>query len=186
MPVQEAVFQQAAAARTDMPGLQLASVPESGPPMDGDARRADAARFAGITLSGSGAGSPLRGCPGPDAAAGRLEPAGGGQATAPDEWPQRFARMVTEALAGSRPTRQVLPWTTRRARSQLQRMRPGFGGGQRPRIVRILSTRPASDVIEMSVIAGFGSRTRALALRLERTPGAQCGTGWICTDIEAA
>jgi len=94
--------------------------------------------------------------------------------------------MVTEALAGSRPARQVSPWATSRARSQLRRMRPAFGDGQRPRIVRILSTRPASDVIEMSVIAVFGPRTRALALRLERPPGAQHGTGWVCTDIEAA
>jgi hypothetical protein len=94
--------------------------------------------------------------------------------------------MVTEALAGLRPTRQVLPWTTSRAQCQLQRILPGFGGGQRPRIVRIVTTRPARDVIEMSVVAGFGPRLRAVALRLERVPGTQRGAGWTCTDIEAA
>jgi hypothetical protein len=102
-----------------------------------------------------------------------------------DEWPQHLARLVTEALAGLRPARQVLPWTSSRARCQLQRMRPGFGDGQQPRIVRVLSMRPAPDVIEMSVIAGFGPRMRALALRLERHPGTTNGTGWICTEIEA-
>jgi hypothetical protein len=75
-------------------------------------------------------------------------------------------------------------------------MRPGFGAGQQPRIVRILSTRPADGVIEMSVIAGFGPRTRALALRLECLPSPQrgahssgarsSGARWICTEIEAA
>ena len=109
--------------------------------------------------------------------------------------------MITEALAGSRPAQQVLPWTNSRAHRQLQRMRPGFGAGQQPRIVRILSTRPADGVIEMSVIAGFGPRTRALALRLECLPTPQrrahssgayssgarsSGARWICTEIEAA
>jgi hypothetical protein len=184
MPVQHASLQQATATRNDLPGLNLARVPESGPPMDGDARRPDATRPAGRTLPEPVTG--LRGCPGQDASARRFEPTRDGQAAGPDEWPQRLAQMVTEALAGSRPTRQVLPWTSNRARRQLQRMRPGFGDGQRPRIVRILSTCPARGVIEMSVIAVFGTRTRALALRLERLPGPQRGTGWICTDIEAA
>jgi hypothetical protein len=187
MPVQHALLQQATTTRNDMPGLNLARVPESGPPMDGDARRADATRPAGQTLTEPVPGLPrLRGGPGQDAGVRRFEPTSDGQAAGPDEWPQRLARMVTEALAGSRPTRQVLPWTSNRARRQLQRMRPGFGDGRRPRIVRILSTCPALGVIEMSVIAGFGPRTRALALRLERLPGPPRSAGWICTDIETA
>jgi hypothetical protein len=41
----------------------------------------------------------------------------------------------------------------------------------------------------MTVIAGFGQRTRALALRLERATGEHpddASGGWVCTDIEAA
>jgi hypothetical protein len=44
----------------------------------------------------------------------------------------------------------------------------------------------------MSVIAGFGPRTRALAVRLERAAGGNpdapedASGGWVCTDIEAA
>ncbi|HEY6786248.1 MAG TPA: Rv3235 family protein [Trebonia sp.] len=113
------------------------------------------------------------------------------------DWPTWFARMLTEALAGSRPARQILPWTNRRARSQFDRLLRSFRGGTagtdgQPRVLRVLTTRPAQDVIEMSVIAGFGPRTRALALRLERAtaelPDARhaASGGWVCTDIEAA
>jgi len=113
-------------------------------------------------------------------------------------WPWQFARLMAEALAGCRPARQILPWTGNRARSQFRRVLPGFGNGQPPRIVRVLATMPDMDVIEMSVIAGFGPRTRALALRLERTPATEGParpwpngamtefSGWLCTDIEAA
>jgi hypothetical protein len=130
---------------------------------------------------------------------------GPSEVAAPDEanageggdWPARFARMLTEALAGSRPAHQILPWTNRRARSQFDRLLRGFRGGTgsadgQPRVLRVRTTWPAQDVIEMSVIAGFGPRTRALALRLERTAGevadARYGAsgGWVCTDIEAA
>ena len=112
------------------------------------------------------------------------------------DWPARFARMLTEALAGSRPARQILPWMSRRARNQFDRLLRGFRGtgsatGQ-PRVLRVVTTWPAQDVIEMSVIAGFGPRTRALAVRLERATGGHpdapgdASGGWVCTDIEAA
>jgi hypothetical protein len=177
MPAQQAVH-----VRNDGISSQLCALPDLAPPTDdapGKApRRLDADRTAGCRR------------PAPDAS---TRPRGddGGQPAGPDDWPQRLARMITEALAGSRPAQQVLPWTNSRARRQLQRMRPGFGAGQQPRIVRILSTRPAPGVIEMSVIAGFGPRTRALALRLECLPSPRrsahsSGARWICTEIEAA
>jgi hypothetical protein len=118
------------------------------------------------------------------------------------DWPTRFARMLTEALAGARPAGQILPWTSKRARSQFLRLLRAFGngapgatgrtgglaarGGGQPRIVRVVATRPARDAIEMSVIARFGDRVRALALRLERTAREDSPGEWICTDIEAA
>jgi hypothetical protein len=132
---------------------------------------------------------------------------GGGQPAwgQPGDWPQRFARMVTEALAGSRPARQITPWTSKRARSQFHRLKAGFpSADEQPRIIRVVATRPTRDAIEMSVIAGFGPRTRAFALRLERLPEEDrrrlasarrlpwpdavmtASGGWICTDIEAA
>lgn len=123
------------------------------------------------------------------------------------EWARRFAVLLTEALSGARPVRQVLPWTSRRARVQLPALMPLFSGGQRPRVIRVIATMPAQDVIEMTVVAGIGSRTRALAVRLQRAdpaerpawrsqPGTRPGmattartramTPWLCTDIEAA
>jgi hypothetical protein len=50
-------------------------------------------------------------------------------------------------------------------------------------VLRVLTARPAPGVIEMTLIAVIGQRTRALAVRLEHGPQAQ---QWQCTDIEAA
>jgi hypothetical protein len=134
-----------------------------------------------------------------DATAGKKRPSspGDGPGETGTDWPLRFARMLTEALAGARPAGQITPWTSKRARSQFLRLSRAFGsgdhalpgsarGGRQPRIVRVVATRPARDAIEMSVIARFGDRVRALALRLERTAPEDSPAQWICTDIEAA
>jgi hypothetical protein len=47
-------------------------------------------------------------------------------------------------------------------------------------VLRVLTTRPAPGVIEMTMVVVTGPRTRALAVRLEH------GDRWLCTDIEAA
>ena len=58
---------------------------------------------------------------------------------------------------------------------------------------RVVTSRPTCDVVEMTVICGFGPRIRALAVRLERTtprdatPGQPPRTArWVCTAVEAA
>jgi Family of unknown function (DUF6459) len=63
-----------------------------------------------------------------------------------------------------------------------------------------MTSRPATGVVEMTVVVGFGPRVRALAVRLEREararpsgpgrnsppqPGAEAAR-WICTAVEAA
>jgi hypothetical protein len=51
-----------------------------------------------------------------------------------------------------------------------------------------MTSRPATGVVEMTVVVGFGPRIRALAVRLERSgpePDAAAAR-WICTAIEAA
>jgi hypothetical protein len=60
-----------------------------------------------------------------------------------------------------------------------------------PKIRRILTSRPDSDVVEVTVIAGFGPRTRALAMRFEHLAARPSAPGlpprparWLCTDIE--
>jgi hypothetical protein len=100
--------------------------------------------------------------------------------------------VLAETLAGSRPQRQIQPWTTQQAREHIQRLGPRMASVQRPRVRRVVTYRPASDVMEMAVVVGFGSRVRALAVRLERsaaTPPASLGEPagrWVCTAVEAA
>jgi Family of unknown function (DUF6459) len=101
--------------------------------------------------------------------------------------PRQFAVLLTEVLAGMRPQSQVAPWLTVRGGIHLHRLTPLFASGHQPKVLRVLTMRPAPGVVEMTVIAIIGPRTRALAVRLEQ--GTRHGTGlerWLCTDIEAA
>jgi hypothetical protein len=93
----------------------------------------------------------------------------GSGAGAADGWQSRFAQVLAETLAGSRPPRQIVPWTTQQAREHIQRLGPRMASVQRPRVRRVVTFRPASDVMEMAVVVGFGPRVRALAVRLERS-----------------
>jgi hypothetical protein len=133
--------------------------------------------------------------------------AGAAQARADSDWARQFALLLSEALGGARPVRQILPLTTERARLQLDRLMPLFRTARRPRVLRVITTRPTRDVIEMTVVVGLERRTRALAVRLERTDPAdqsgrrdrsawlkqaarsrpaQPGPRWLCTAVEAA
>jgi uncharacterized protein DUF6459 len=149
----------------DLSAIRLVALPEIGPPFDDDpAARASAVSGEAIPAVSvaEAAAAPARKGPG---APGALR---GSEAGPDGDWARQFARLLTEALSGARPARQILPWTSERARTQLRALMPLFGGGQRPRVLRVIATRPARDVIEMTVVAGLGERTRALAVRLER------------------
>jgi Family of unknown function (DUF6459) len=167
----------------DLSALRLVPVPDVGPPFDGEFLADTAASLAAgeISLARTESGNPMASTD----AIGRSE--------SPGEWPRHFARLLAEALAGARPVRQILPWTSERARGHLHRLMPLFGGGQRPRVLRVIATRPTRDVIEMTVIVSVGTRTRALAIRLEHmtpprrpSPAIPAAPRWVCTDIEAA
>jgi hypothetical protein len=192
----------------DLSAIRLLELTDLGPPFDDDPAAAGRAAADAAALR--------PGAPGPGTAA--LAPGQGTARTAAvapgldadGDWARQFARLLTEALSGARPVRQILPCTSERARIQLHALMPLFGGGQRPRLLRVIATRPARDVIEMTVIAGLGTRTRALAVRLQRadpverppawlTPADSAGQHqvsalparpaaprWLCTDIEAA
>jgi Family of unknown function (DUF6459) len=118
-------------------------------------------------------------------------------------WPNLFAQVLAEALAGSRPARQLSPWTTQQARGHIRRLGPllrasrepqassprSFAtdgkrsmAGSEPRVRRVVASMPSADVVEMAVVVRFGPRVRALAVRLEHPEGRK----WICTAIEAA
>jgi hypothetical protein len=96
-----------------------------------------------------------------------------------------------EILAGSRPPRQIVPWTTDRVRAQIDLLSQVLASDQRPRIRRIMTSRPAARVVEMTVVVSFGPRSRALAMRFEHVPARQPAPGlparparWLCTEIE--
>ncbi len=115
-------------------------------------------------------------------------PAGPRTARPPDAdpggWPDQFAQILAETLAGSRPAHQLTPWTTERARRQIRKLGPLLATGQRPRVRRVMSSAPASGVLELTAIVGFGPRVRVLALRLERDESRR--GRWCCTAIDSA
>jgi hypothetical protein len=137
-------------------------VPQSSPPFDGE--------------PGTGWAVPPVAAPfGAPAPAGCLT--GGGPGA---DQVELFARVLVEVIAGSRPARQLAPVTTERARLHLRRVGAVFAGSQ-PRLLRVLTTRPAPDVMEATMIVTCGQRARAIALRLEQRDPAR----WICTEMEA-
>jgi len=105
-------------------------------------------------------------------------------------WAARFAQAVVEAVSGQRPASQLVRWTSpevfrdldrraqliRRAADPLSRpVRPPI----RPQVRSVHVCRPTSDTAEVSVHVRHGHRSRALALRLERSRGR-----WLCTVLE--
>jgi hypothetical protein len=115
-------------------------------------------------------------------------PGGPGTALPPDAdpsgWPDQFAQILAETLGGSRPAHQLTPWTTDRARRQIRRLGPLCATGQVPRVRRVMTSAPASGVLELTAVVGFGPRVRVLALRLERD---EMRRGrWCCTAIDSA
>jgi hypothetical protein len=106
-------------------------------------------------------------------------------------WPRQFAQVIVEVLAGSRSPRQLVSCTTERVRAQVDLLRQELAAGQRPAIRRIITSRPAARVVEMTVVISFGPRSRALAMRFEHVPARRPAPGrparparWLCTAIE--
>ena len=195
MPVQNAVLSrdhpvpdEQPPVADDLSALRLLVLPDLGPPFDDDPAAgaivtAEAGTVGlgwsnrdGAATAATAATAPAENTATAASAASANSGAGAAQARADSDWARRFALLLSEALAGARPVRQIRPWTTERTRSQLDRLMPLFGGGQRPRVLRVITTRPTRDVIEMTVVVGLERRTRALAVRLERTdPADQSG-----------
>jgi len=182
---------------TELSVLRLVRVPHGAPPYD-------------CQVHGPG-------CPGADEPAGRLaagaaalvgSPAALGPASHRDPGegarpdgadgtdgaapPWQFAQVIVEILAGFRAPGQLVALTTDRARGQLKRLAPQLVTDRRPRIQRIVTSRPAAGAVEMTVIVSFGPRPRALALRFEHMAEQPAAPGrlarparWVCTAVEA-
>ena len=196
--------------------LRLVTVPDSSPPYDCEAHGAacPARRdTAGPDTAGPGTAGP--GAAGRDTAgadllgngqllepapsAGPASPAGSGSpatARALDRqgaaWPLQFAQVVVEILAGARSPRQIIPCTTDRVRAHIGELMPLLASDQRPRIQRIVTSRPTARAVEMAVVVSFGPRSRALAVRCEHLPARPAAPGlpprparWLCTELIA-
>ncbi len=189
----------------DPDAVRLCPIPDSAPPYDDELLPPPASRSAPASQSapaGPAAQAGGRNEPGGQLPPGQRDQPGDEQVPPPSpgrlpprdgSWPGQFAQVLVETLAGSRPPRQMTTWTTERTRARIQRLGPMLAAGQRPQLRRVVAFRPASGVIEMTVVVSFGPRVRALAVRLEHTPPPRAlpghqprGPRWLCTDLEAA
>jgi Family of unknown function (DUF6459) len=175
-------------------GLRLIEVPGHWPPYDCEAHGTACSAAHEVTVT-----SPCAGLePGAPQAAGPPGPPGefsaghaAGGADPAIVWSRQFAQVIAEILAGARSPGQLTPWTTERVRARIGQLSQTLIPGQKPRIRRIVTSRPAARVIEMTVVLSFGPRSRALALRLEHLPPRRPVPGlpgrparWLCTEIE--
>ena len=181
--------------------LRLITVPDTAPPYDCEAhgaacpaRRDPAGRdTAGVDPLGTG--QPPEPTP-PAASASLAASASPASALAPDRlgpaWPLQFAQVVVEILAGARSPRQIVPCTTDRVRAHIGQLIPLLASDHRPRIQRIITSRPTARAVEMTVVVSFGPRSRALAVRCEHLPARPAAPGlpprparWLCTELIA-
>jgi hypothetical protein len=193
----------------DPAAVRLCLIPDSAPPYDAEVTAARPPGAFPEPGSGpaAGGGAPRSSRPGGPGSPGLRKPPapprlpgpppvssgiGGPPAMSPD-WPARFAQALAEALAGSRSPRQLVPWTTERARERIQRLGAQLSAAQQPRVRRVVTFHPTADAMEMAVVVGFGKRIHALAVRLERAGSGRPMSGradqsgkWLCTTVEAA
>jgi hypothetical protein len=177
--------------------LRLVTVPDTAPPYDCETHGAacPAGRdMAGADPLGLTGQPPARVSPGgpparPDVLRREARFAPEGQDAA---WPLQFAQVVVEILAGARSPRQIVPCTTDRVRTHIGQLVPLLASDQRPRIQRILTSRPTARAVEMTVVVSFGPRSRALAVRCEHLPARPAAPGlpprparWLCTELIA-
>src|SRR5258706_2274538 len=189
----------------DAQAVRTSIVPDAAPPYDdattagasaqGETTAVRSAKVAIVVQSGDSA----------DEQTGFARRTGRAQPAVLGRWPSQFAQILAETLAGSRPSRQLAPWTTEQARKRISELGPLFSGARQPRVRRVLISSPIQGVVEMTVIVDYGGRARALAVRLERPlRGASSALAarqpdisayrrhqasantWVCTAIEAA
>jgi hypothetical protein len=163
--------------------LRLVKVPDAAPPFDCETHGARCpARSAGQAVAAEPAA--LVRPPAPARPPNAADPA--------TARPRQLALVVVEVLAGVRPQRQLVPLATDRVRARIAGLAPLLACDRRPRVARIVTSRPAAGVVEMTVVVTFGVRSRALAMRFEQVAARPAAPGWparparwLCTAIEA-
>ena len=196
----------------ELSALRLVKVPDAAPPFDCEVHGARcAARAGGLTVAVTAdapgvsvadtdapggpvadtdaPGGPVADTVAAGTAALALAPAAADPTTAQ---PRHLALVVVEVLAGVRPQRQLVPLATDRVRARIAGLAPLLACDRRPRVARIVTSRPAAGVVEMTVVVTFGPRSRALAMRFEHVAARPAAPGWparparwLCTAIEA-
>jgi uncharacterized protein DUF6459 len=176
---------------SDLAALRLVKVPDAAPPYDCPVHGRWCA--AGVPAEQQpaerlAAAPALPALPVPPAlpapSGGALDPAAAGT--------RSLAVVIVEVLAGVRPDRQLIPLATDRVRARIRNLAPLLGSDRRPRIQRLVMSRPAAQVVELTVVASFGPRSRALAMRFEHVAARPAAPGWparparwLCTAVEA-
>jgi hypothetical protein len=182
----------------DLSSPRLVKVPSTAPPYDcqvhgarcpADLVPAAEEAPAAAVLPGAPVLPVLAAAPVPAVLAAAPVPAAAGPVGAR---PRQLAVVIVEVLAGVRPDRQLVCMATDRVRARVGNLTPILAAGRRPRIARIVMSRPADRVVEMTVVANFGARSRALAMRFEHAAARPAAPGWparparwLCTALEA-
>lgn len=106
-----------------------------------------------------------------------------------EAWAASFVQAVVEVVAGDRPLSQLVRWTSRRVYADVadrQRLGPepviaptSRTSARRQQVASLRVYRPGPDVAEVSARVTSGSRSRAVAARLDRVRGR-----WMCTAID--
>jgi Family of unknown function (DUF6459) len=103
---------------------------------------------------------------------------------APQTWAGRVVQAIVEVLAGVRPATQLVRWTTDEVYEEIASRvlaTCGLEAGGPPRgvVSSLHVSEPADGVAEVCALVRRGSRSTAVALRLEGMDGR-----WQCTALE--
>jgi hypothetical protein len=191
----------------DLSSLRLVKVPATAPPYDCQVHgarcpagtdlvpgveQAPAAPVLPAAPASAAAADPVAAAVSPAAAVSQLSARPAAAADPVAARPRQLAVVIVEVLAGVRPDRQLVPLATDRVRARAGNLAPLLASGRRPRIARIVVSRPAERVVEMTVVVNFGARSRALAMRFEHAAARPAAPGWparparwLCTALEA-
>jgi hypothetical protein len=173
----------------DLSSLRLVKVPPTAPPYDCQVHGTRCPAGADVVPGVVPVVSVVPVVPVVPVLAAAVSPAAADPVTAR---PRQLAVVIVEVLAGVRPDRQLVTLATDRVRARVGNLAPLLAAGRRPKIARIVLSRPADRVVEMTVVANFGARSRALAMRFEHAAARPAAPGWparparwLCTALEA-
>lgn len=99
----------------------------------------------------------------------------------PVAWSARLAQAIVEVRSGIRSPQQLSRWTTRAVLTDSRRAHRTVREREaiQVRVRSVHASQPADGVVEATAVVSWGTRHRALALRLEGWDGK-----WICVSAD--